>query len=642
MYNQNIICDENNKFLYICPVCHKEYWLSKNTYEKKISNNEKCSSCIRSEKTTKQMIERWKSDEYRKQHSERASKQMKEFWNSKNPDDIQVKDKLIKNLHDGRDKFFKDGNIEQLAERSKKISEKLSGNNNAHWHSMSKEDQLKKISVLNESKKLYYENLSEEDKIKHRKILSDAQKKLWNNISAEEHEKRKEFLCQIHKDWINNMTPEEYEQNSEKHMIISTKYWESLSDEEKLNKISKSISGNKITGLNTKFEKLFNNSHLSNNYYFKPEIITTNNSITHSWDYAIYNKSNNMLEMVVDLDGEFYHADKCDYNGTHSREEYDEIRSQSINGNIKYIIINEANFIKCFDLMIKMLLMNYDEYVQYIFNMCRNMPFPYPHYTDIELIKSYNDLCKMNCNDKYHQDISLNTRIGDRLIQHFHYSIYHAHCKNCISPYESWHNDEMLLKVIQNRIIYQTYLNPNKILQGFNICKIAPKVSVFSAGRAKLIINKYLSEYDTIFDLFSGFSGRMLGTISLGKKYIGQDISLEHVNESNDIIKFLTKYFDVNAIVSQKDIMDSYGEYSCLFTCSPYSNKEQWLDVSVSMNSCDDWIDICLEHFKCKRYVFIVDNTEKYKNYIVYDLTNKSHFSKNNEYLILIEGGKSN
>jgi hypothetical protein len=192
--------------------------------------------------------------------------------------------------------------------------------------------------------------------------------------------------------------------------------------------------------------------------------------------------------------------------------------------------------------------------------------------------------------------------------------------------------------VIKNRIIYVNTINPKKILQGFNICKIAPKVSVFSPGRAKLLIDRYLSEFNTIFDPFSGFSGRMLGSISLNKNYIGQDISYIHIRESNNIIDFLKQYYDLPRIELRiKDIMESNGEYECLFTCSPYRNKEEWCNVNTINKTCDEWIDECLNRFKCKKYLFVVDKTEKYKDNIVDKVSNKSHFSMNRELILLIE-----
>ena len=48
-------------------------------------------------------------------------------------------------------------------------------------------------------------------------------------------------------------------------------------------------------------------------------------------------------------------------------------------------------------------------------------------------------------------------------------------------------------------------------------------------------------------------------------------------------------------------------------------------------------IDLCLKKHKCKKYLFVVDKTEKYKNNIVEIIENKSHIGSNNEYVILIE-----
>ena len=391
----------------------------------------------------------------------------------------------------------------------------------------------------------------------------------------------------------------------------------------------------KKSSLHIRFESYFKESYISNNFYYKSEEVVSN-TITKSWDYGIYNKYDNKLVMVVDIDGSYYHGDDNDYNGLQSREEYDERRFLSIPNGIKCCIIYEKLWKRSFEYMIKNLMLDYDQFVEYQFQLCRYMPFPLPRYTDEGLLKSYTDLVRLKCNSKY-MNISINNRSGDRLINHFHPSIFQAHAKGQLSPYVAWQDDELLLKVIKNRIIYVNTINPNKILQGFNISKTATKVSVFSAGRAKYLINKYL-DFNTIFDPFSGFSGRMLGAISLGREYIGQDISPTHIQESNNIINFL-KSNNINCDVSLecKDILDSNGEYPCLFTCSPYSDKEQWVDSKIDKRSCDDWIYECLNRFKCYKYLFIVDDTKKYKDYIVDEIKNKGHMGRNKEYVILIE-----
>jgi hypothetical protein len=46
----------------------------------------------------------------------------------------------------------------------------------------------------------------------------------------------------------------------------------------------------------------------------------------------------------------------------------------------------------------------------------------------------------------------------------------------------------------------------------------------------------------------------------------------------------------------------------------------------------------CCKHIGCKKYCFVVDKTEKYKNNIVDEITNKSHFGNSKEFIILING----
>ena len=70
---------------------------------------------------------------------------------------------------------------------------------------------------------------------------------------------------------------------------------------------------------------------------------------------------------------------------------------------------------------------------------------------------------------------------------------------------------------------------------------------------------------------------------------------------------------------------------------TPDGGKEHWNANNDEVEkSCDEWIDICLSTYKCKRYLFVVDKTEKYTDKIVETLTAKSHFGKHTEYVICL------
>lgn len=235
---------------------------------------------------------------------------------------------------------------------------------------------------------------------------------------------------------------------------------------------------------------------------------------------------------------------------------------------------------------------------------------------------------------------SLRRKSDYDIIRYFHKSIYHARRKKELSPYEAWKDKNLIKKSALNRLKYIKSCKPSDILQGFNVAKIAPKVSVFNPKLAEDLIKKYLNKNEIILDPFSGFSGRMIGAWRSGKAYIGYDVNKIHVEESNSIIS----YFNIqNCSVQQKDLLDTpkeaFDEKYALFTCPPYGGKEHWNKNNDEIEkTCDEWIDLCLQKYiGCIKYLFVIDKTEKYQDYIVETIENKSHFGRNQEYVILIQ-----
>ena len=258
--------------------------------------------------------------------------------------------------------------------------------------------------------------------------------------------------------------------------------------------------------------------------------------------------------------------------------------------------------------------------------------FPYPHYSNSQLKEDYENLVN--------RDYKPGQKFGTYIANEFHRSIWKASVKGKKSPYEAWHDEGLMTKLIRNRLIYSgsPEITPEVLRRGFSPSRIAPRVSLFNLALAKYLISKYLSEYDVIFDPFSGFSGRLLGACSLGKKYVGSDIDEDHVEESQSIID----HFGLEGTVEVKDVLESSGAYPCLFTCPPYGDKERWNEKNdLVEKSCDEWIQECMQRFDCERYLFVVDKTEHFKDNIVEEIDNSSHLGKGKEYVILIKKNNS-
>lgn len=170
---------------------------------------------------------------------------------------------------------------------------------------------------------------------------------------------------------------------------------------------------------------------------------------------------------------------------------------------------------------------------------------------------------------------------------------------------------------------------------------VSTKVSVFKPQLAEQLIKRYINDSDIIYDPFSGFSGRMLGAFNCGIQYFGFDINEDHVRESNEIIDY-KKIGDMCEVKVQDLITTSPKDYTylrgtALFTCPPYGGKEHWNENNDEIKkTCDEWISICLEKYKCKKYLFVVDVTEKYKDFIIEELDSPSLWGKKKEKVILI------
>lgn len=346
------------------------------------------------------------------------------------------------------------------------------------------------------------------------------------------------------------------------------------------------------------------------------------------FDFAVFNAEGELV-LLIETDGEYFHGLLSDCDGKNVQGAKDCERFLQTPENVKLLIVDASS--KKEDIFKEILHLFNIDYNQWINEIIESLPqeFPYPTYPEKRMLSDWRHLQTYNYNKG--QKLALS------VIRNFHKSIYTAHVSENPSPVQAWQNKELLRKCVQNRFIYSNKLSSQAIADGFNICKIAPKVSIFNPSLARHLIEKYLSKYNSIFDPFSGFSGRMLGACSLNKSYVGQDISRDHVSESQEIIKFL----NLNAQVKEKDILDSHGIYECLFTCPPYGGKEHWNILNdLVEKSCDEWIDECLNRFDCFKYLFVVDETSKYKDNIVETLINKSHLVQKEEYVVLISREK--
>ena len=396
--------------------------------------------------------------------------------------------------------------------------------------------------------------------------------------------------------------------------------------------LSKTLMKNSVDKmLDTKIK----NGTLSSHYVYQYDNLTFDSS----WElyYYIYNKEilNNCIEKGKTFEYNFEgkkHYYKCDFLVNGQNVEVKGNQYIDTDGNLYFPYVNQTKVDAC------KLQKQWDKKNQCMKDnnvkvVSGNEMLEIIKIVDKKYTSDYVKLFRKDAEFPYsNQNFSDNSDIG--LIRYFHKSIFTANKHNKLSPFDAWQNKELVKKSALNRLKYVGRCKPSDVVQGFTIAKIASKVSVFRPKLAEKLIKTYCTT-DKIFDPFSGFSGRLIGSANCNKTYFGQDINKEHIKESKQIIEY-KKYKNCEVVVQDvladnKKILSDYT----LFTCPPYGNKEHWGEEKTEL-LCDDWITVCLDKYKCKEYIFVVDNTTKYKEFVVEYLTNKSHFGTNKECVVYI------
>jgi len=347
-----------------------------------------------------------------------------------------------------------------------------------------------------------------------------------------------------------------------------------------------------------------------------------------AWDFVVYKEGIPCL--VIEIDGEFFHGTCSDPDGNACGGLKDHLRFGLVPEGVRYIQVDSKKVEDSFDEILKLFNIDYEKYIKDMVDSCIGSPFPYPVEEETKMRKSYYDLCR------FEREKISGVRFGYSIIMNFHKSVWSCHKSTKMSPLDAWEDPVVLERCIRNRIIYKGMKNLSsmRIVQGFSVSSIAPRVSIFSPSLARGILNRYAGECKTVVDPFSGFSGRMLGATSLKMHYTGYDIREEAVAESQQIVDFL-KIPDIKLEVSSIESLEDKNEYDVLITCPPYGFTEIWSNKHNYMDE-DYYIDLCLNKFNCKKYIFVVRNTKKYKNNIVEYIEGESHIAKSKEAIIVI------
>lgn len=285
-----------------------------------------------------------------------------------------------------------------------------------------------------------------------------------------------------------------------------------------------------------------------------------------------------------------------------------------------------------------------DYWIQEVFKYYRQKGFPYPAMSIGEIKREFDELCLKDSSEVFaEREIKNSNNLCLDICKYINNNCYWE-CKGSKTPsiLEAFNNDEILMKVLKNRMGYEYsktdwkekgkwykagahYLfdmSDDMLLQGFRSTMQGFSTSNFKPLVAKFLIERYCVGKN-ILDPSIGWSARYLAARSLNKNYYGIDPSLTSTNTWTlaDILNDKKSLF-VKGGSEEPCSYLAFPEVDYILACPPYLDLEIYKGENQSISNYktyEDWLSFywvptsknCIEKLK-KRGRFTLVMIESY------------------------------
>lgn len=236
-----------------------------------------------------------------------------------------------------------------------------------------------------------------------------------------------------------------------------------------------------------------------------------------------------------------------------------------------------------------------EKLIEPIFDYFRKQGWLFPNLSEDILSHEYQKLFNHKI-DLEKNELNNNGHLATNICKHFCNSYYLSTERDSLSMIEIWDNDDLLKKVIKNRLVLDWKSKTNEsfnishkmLIQGMRSMRIVPGITMFKPEIAKYICMKYSNEGDTIGDYSCGFGGRLLGAMSCDRKYIGTDpLTVPELQKMADFYQFK----DCQLIQScSEDYCGEENSIDLYWSSPPYFDQEYYSsDNTQAYNKGEDY-----------------------------------------------------
>lgn len=272
-----------------------------------------------------------------------------------------------------------------------------------------------------------------------------------------------------------------------------------------------------------------------------------------------------------------------------------------------------------------------NSFVTRVFNHYKNNGFPYFPTDNDWRMKELNKTKKYDFKSLIEENFIKQSMHGLSLCWSFHPQHYEVNCNNLMSVKECFDNDDLLKKVILKRMRMGDNMSDNGLRKMLKIYSGVQCPSNFRPTAAAVLYNHFLPSGGIVWDMSSGYGGRILGAHLAGVKYIGTDPCTAQYEGNKQLVDWLQS----DSILYQRGSEEGIQEKVDLcftsppyFDCEKYSDeetqsyrkyptKEQWMNgfMKTTIEKCYEALPyggiLALNIQNVKSYPTIVEDTTK-------------------------------
>lgn len=218
-----------------------------------------------------------------------------------------------------------------------------------------------------------------------------------------------------------------------------------------------------------------------------------------------------------------------------------------------------------------------ENYKEEVFKHYRNVGFPYYSTSFVDRSNEYRKLMGYD----YSKVLDIDNKIikqsmhGLNLAWSYMPHSFEVQCNSMRTVYDLFNDDELFKKVIDKRIRFGDNMSDSGIRKTMKIFSGTQCVSNFRPTAAAALYSHFCEPGETVWDISSGFGGRLLGAHLAKVKYIGTDPSTKSYN---GLVQMIHDFgIDAEVLnIGSEDYNPTPESLDFIFTSPPYFDTEKY------------------------------------------------------------------